>query len=219
MNFDQLAKLAMLCENNLSKLYHNTSLKSLLQMFETGKLGVKGFPVSFSRSKHYNVAPGTGDRAEVKIIFLVDKLKQRYRLIPRVGLVASGANSDEVLTGASSRFEAEEVTNKQVPINLYSEILILQSAVDRYKDLIEIDERNLKNFYERLEQLKKGMISVYTSKYKGWAKAADYPKRNIKQEQSAIEEAILQHQTRIATKQQQLENVLKKPGVRIVSNF
>lgn len=225
-------------------LYHNTDLRALDSILKfqmlgapskwnggnnfsyvkdpvygkyTGEMPFPG-PVYFTRSKQYLLAPGAG-KTTVRLVFDRNKLSQRHKITPRADLnVATGANTDETLTGSKSRFEAEEVVNGPIPLkDGLVKIEVLKNDFEQFRseylNNIENDKTRLADLNYQKSQLTKGLIYHYK---KGYLPKSAFPERITNNIEDKINSAIKATEQRLKTEK---PYILQYPNLVFVDKF
>jgi hypothetical protein len=115
----------LLKENYYAPLYHATTYPRFLSIIKDGEIKPNKLGYVFlTRYKNYKVG---GDATP--IVFKVDqeKIRQRYKIYPRVGDIAN----------KNQRIEAEEVVKGRIPLEWVQEIQVPKEIIDRIEDAIQ----------------------------------------------------------------------------------
>jgi len=121
----------LLRETQYAPLYHATTYVKFLSIMDDNKIKPNKLGYIFlTRDKNYKVGGET-----TPIVFKVDqeKIRQRYKIFPRVGDIAN----------KNKRVEAEEVVKGQIPLEWVEEIQVPKQIIDRIKEQIQTSEEGI----------------------------------------------------------------------------
>lgn len=147
-------------------LYHNTSLINLIDIIDSGKLVGRGKWISFTRSKHYKLAPGAflnDNEQEVTIIFDYEKLKRRNKTRPHADLTVVSASRNK-LSQLQSKWESEERVNSPLKLdsrNGLIEIILHGSTKKKIQDQIDIAKHTIEFNEKQKEMLKQDKVWAF----------------------------------------------------------
>jgi hypothetical protein len=158
----------LLNENQYAPLYHTTSYIGFLSIMDDELIKPNSLGYIFlTRDKNYKVG---GDSTPV--IFKIDqeKIRQRYKISPRVGDISN----------KNKRIEAEEVVKGQIPLEWVEEIQVPKSIINRIEEALQVAEEGLKwaeQQYSKTkdERFKKG-IETRQKDIEIYKKILNYPK-------------------------------------------
>jgi hypothetical protein len=161
----------LLRETQYAPLYHATTYVKFLSIMDDNKIKPNKLGYIFlTRDKNYKVGGET-----TPIVFKVDqeKIRQRYKIFPRVGDIAN----------KNKRIEAEEVVKGQIPLEWVEEIQVPKSIINRIEEALQTTEKGLEwaeQQYSKTkrEQFKKG-IETRQKDIEIYKKILNYPKLSI----------------------------------------
>lgn len=213
-------------EVNQQFLYHNTSFVAFQSILNLKKIGVtdnfdtiKGHQsvkrgwVSFSRNKSYKAAPGATD-TEVRLVFLYDKLKQRYKNAPYADLmVAKSLRDYDFVRGHESRWESEERFMGPIDIKYAEYIEILKSVYNARINYIKSWKEGLEELGTQREKLNDGYF--WHGVKKSYEKLSDFPKVT----KERIEERIDSSEKHYNEMIKEYEKIFSDPRIKIVDKI
>jgi len=161
----------LLKENQYAPLYHATSYPGFLSIINDNKIKPNKLGYIFlTRDKNYKVGGDT-----TPIVFKVDqeKIRQRYKIFPRVGDISD----------TNKRIEAEEVVRGVIPLDWVEEIQVPKQTIDRIREAIQTSEKGIewaKQQYAKTkeERFKKG-IEDRKGDLEVYKKILNHPKLSI----------------------------------------
>lgn len=121
---------------------------------------VPGGWVSFSRSKHYQSAPGAYAKTAARFVYDANILKQHHKIQPYADQMVQGTIGDP-LRGAASRWESEEKVKGPIKLSSSDGLVAIELTPTGYADItrnIEAFERNKASAEEKLEKVKEGFF-------------------------------------------------------------
>jgi hypothetical protein len=121
----------LLKETQYAPLYHATTYVRFLSIMNDNKIKPNKLGYIFlTRDKNYKVGGET-----TPIMFKVDqeKIRQRYKIFPRVGDIAN----------KNKRIEAEEVVKGQIPLEWVEEIQVPKSIINLIEEALQTTEKGL----------------------------------------------------------------------------
>jgi hypothetical protein len=162
----------ILKENYYASLYHATTYSRFISIMEDGEIKPNKLGYVFlTRDKSYKVG---GDDA-TPIVFKVDqeKIRQRYKIYPRIGDIAN----------KNQRIEAEEVVKGGIPLEWVQEIQIPEKLVRRIEDAIQSFKEGIewaKQRYKDSNDVKyiKGIVDR-TKNLETYTKILEYPNLEV----------------------------------------
>jgi len=161
----------LLRETQYAPLYHATSYVGFLSIIEDEIIKPNSLGYIFlTRDKNYKVK---GDSTPVVFKIDQEKIRQRYKIFPRVGDIAN----------KNKRIEAEEVVKGQIPLEWVEEIQVSKSIINRIEEALQTTEKGLEwaeqQYYKtKREQFKKG-IETRQKDIEIYKKILDHPKLSI----------------------------------------
>jgi hypothetical protein len=162
----------LLKENYYAPLYHATTYSNLLSIIKDGEIkpNKRGY-VFLTRDKNYKVG---GDYA-TPIVFKVDqeKIRQRYKIYPRVGVIAN----------KNQRIEAEEVVKGRIPLEWIQEIQVPKRIINMIEDDIQTYKEGIEWAKQKYQDSKDPKyiksIEEQTKDIKAHNKILQYPNLKI----------------------------------------
>jgi len=161
----------LLRETQYAPLYHATSYVGFLSIIEDEIIKPNSLGYIFlTRDKNYKVK---GDSTPVVFKIDQEKIRQRYKIFPRVGDIAN----------KNKRIEAEEVVKGQIPLEWVEEIQVSKSIINRIEEALQTTEKGLEwaeqQYYKtKREQFKKG-IETRQKDIEIYKKILNHPKLSI----------------------------------------
>lgn len=155
----------LLNENRYAPLYHATNYVNLLSIIEDGfiKPNELGY-IFLTRDKRYRVG---GVATPVVFVVNQEKVRQRYKVTPRVGSIA---NKDQ-------RIEAEEVVKGKIPLDWVEEIQVPEDIIVQIKQAIESE----KEYIEWAKSKNKGpeYVAALMKDIENYTKVLEHPKLKV----------------------------------------
>jgi len=153
----------LLKENQYAPLYHATTYVRFIsiindEVIKPNKLGY----IFLTRDKNYKVG---GQSTPIVFKINQEKIRQRYKIFPRVGDIAN----------QNKRIEAEEVVKGQIPLSWVKEVQVPKSIIINMKETIEGWEKGLE--WAKVKNPK--AIKNYEEMIKEYTKILNYPKLSI----------------------------------------
>ena len=162
----------ILKENHYAPLYHATTYPRFLSIIKDGEIkpNKQGY-IFLTRDKNYKV----GSDYTTPIVFKIDqeKIRQRYKIYPRVGDIAN----------KNQRIEAEEVVKGRIPLEWVQEIQIPKEIINRIEDAIQTSKEGIEWAKQKYQDSKdpryiKG-IEAQTKDIETYIKLLQYPNLKI----------------------------------------
>lgn len=153
----------LLKENQYAPLYHATSYVNFLSIIDDNKIKPNRLGYIFlTRDKNYRVGGDT-----TPIVFKIDqeKIRQRYKIRPRVGWISN----------ANQRIEAEEVVKGVIPLDWVQEIQVPKQIINRIKEEVKSSKIGL----EWAKKNNPKVIQIYSDSIKTCTTILNHPKLSI----------------------------------------
>ena len=161
----------LLRETQYAPLYHATTYVRFLSIINDNKIkpNILGY-IFLTRDKNYKVGGKT-----TPIVFKIDqeKIRQRYKIFPRVGDIAN----------KNKRIEAEEVVKGQIPLEWVKEIQVPKSIIREIEETIQTAEEGVEwakqQYYKTKEERFKKGIETRQKRIEIYKKVLNHPKLSI----------------------------------------
>ena len=161
----------LLRETQYAPLYHATTYVNFLSIMDGNNIKPNKLGYIFlTRDKKYKVGGET-----TPIVFKVDqeKIRQRYKIFPRVGDIAN----------KNKRIEAEEVVKGQIPLEWVEEIQVPKSIINRIEEALQTTKKGLEwaeqQYYKTKEERFKKGIETTQKDIEIYKKILNHPKLSI----------------------------------------